>query len=269
MDLIEDIGPILGIVAFLGFAILALLIVLQAREVRRLREWAGRAPERALEADEADKATADARGETGEEEELEEAPAGEGGLRERMGGAFGSRWAELDRRSPIDPRWFLVVLVAGLIAAGVVTSGFGLIGDDDAAPAEEQRGGDGGGRGGGDRPDREEEPTVTVLNATQDEVAGIPATPGIADVVAAEIVEPAGFEVEDRTNAPVGEAQSLIMFTPDAEDAANELAGAAEEDLGTIEVEPITGEIEAAAGGADLVLLVGQDDAGFGQAAAP
>ena len=33
MDFIEDIGPILGIVAFLGFAILALLIVLQAREV--------------------------------------------------------------------------------------------------------------------------------------------------------------------------------------------------------------------------------------------
>ena len=56
MDFIEDIGPILGIVAFLGFAILALLIVLQAREVRRLREWAGRAPERAVEADDATQA---------------------------------------------------------------------------------------------------------------------------------------------------------------------------------------------------------------------
>jgi hypothetical protein len=266
MDLIEDIGPILGIVAFLGFAILALLIVLQAREVRRLREWAGRAPERALEADEADKAAAEARGETGEEEELEEVPAGEG-FRGRLAAFFRPKWAELDRRSPIDPRWFLAALVAGLIAAGVVTSGFGLIGDDDDAPAEEQRAGGGGG-GGGNRPDREEEPTVTVLNATQDESLGVPATPGIADVVAAELVEPAGFKVEDRTNAPAGEEQSVIMFKPDAEEAANELAAAVEEDLGTIEAIPITGEIEAAAGGADLVLIVGQDDSGFGQAAA-
>lgn len=266
MDLIEDIGPILGIVAFLGFAILALLIVLQAREVRRLREWAGRAPERALEADEADKAAVEAQGEPGEEEELEEAPAGEG-FRARVAAFFSSSWAELDRRSPVDPRWFLAVLGAGLIAAGIVTSGFGLVGDDDAAPAEEQRGGGGG--GGGNRPDRDEEPTVAVLNATQDEAAGIPATPGIADVVAAELVEPAGFRVEDRTNAPAGEPQSVIMFKPDAEEAANELADAVEEDLGAIEAIPITSEIEASAGGADIVLLVGQDDSGFGQAAAP
>jgi LytR cell envelope-related transcriptional attenuator len=266
MDLIEDIGPILGIVAFLGFAILALLIVLQAREVRRLREWAGRAPERALEADEADKAAAEARGETGEEE-LEEAPAGEG-LRARVAAFFAPKWEELDRRSPIDPRWFLVVLAAGLIAAGIVTSGFGLVGDDGAAPAEEQRGG-GGGQGGGNRPERDEEPTVTVLNATQDEAQGIPATPGIADVVAEELVEPAGFQVEERTNAAVGQPQSVIMFKPDSEEAANELASAVEQDLGSTETIPITSDIEAAAGGADLVLIVGQDDSGFNQAATP
>ena len=49
-DLIDRIGPYLGIAAFLGLAILAFLIIQQAREVRRLREWAGRAPERATEA---------------------------------------------------------------------------------------------------------------------------------------------------------------------------------------------------------------------------
>ena len=53
IDLIERIGPYLGIAAFLGLAILAFLIFQQAREVRRLREWAGRAPERANEAAEA------------------------------------------------------------------------------------------------------------------------------------------------------------------------------------------------------------------------
>jgi LytR cell envelope-related transcriptional attenuator len=261
MDLVEDIGPILGIVAFLGFAILALLIVLQAREVRRLREWAGRAPERALEANDADKAAADARGDTDEEEAVPVDEDGGGG----RSGFFGAKWAELDRRSPIDPRWFLAALLAGLIAVGVVTSGFGLVGDD-AAPVEEQRGG-GGGRDGGNPDEREDEPTVTVLNATQDEALGVPATPGIADVVAAELVEPAGFKVEERTNAPAGEAQSVIMFEPEAEDAAAELASAVEEDLGVTEVVPITNEIAANAGGADLVLLVGQDDAGFGPAA--
>ena len=46
-DLIDRIGPYLGIAAFLGLAILAFLIIQQAREVRRLREWAGRAPESA------------------------------------------------------------------------------------------------------------------------------------------------------------------------------------------------------------------------------
>ena len=95
----------------------------------------------------------------------------------------------------------------------------------------------------------------------------MPATPGIADVVAAELVEPAGFKVEERTNAPAGESQSVVMFEPEAEDAAAELASAVEEDLGVTEVVPITGEIAANAGGAELVLLVGQDDAGFGPAA--
>ena len=47
VDLLERIGPYLGIAAFLGLAVLAFLIFQQAREIRRLREWAGRAPERA------------------------------------------------------------------------------------------------------------------------------------------------------------------------------------------------------------------------------
>jgi LytR cell envelope-related transcriptional attenuator len=269
MDLIEDIGPILGIVAFLGFAILALLIVLQAREVRRLREWAGRAPERAREADEADRAAAEARGEEIEEEEGE--PGRIAAFRERFAGAVGSRYAALDRRSPVDLRWFMAALLAGLIAVGVVTSGFGLVGDDEPAAREEGRGaGRDGGREGGGR-ERDQQPTVTVLNATQidDPVAPVPAVPGIADVVAAQIVEPAGFTIEERTNAPSGEPNSLIMFAPESEEAAQELASAVEPDLGPTEVVPITDEISAVARGADLVLIVGQDDDEVGQTTAP
>ena len=265
MDLIEDIGPILGIVAFLGFAILALLIVLQAREVRRLREWAGRAPERAAEADEADKVAAEARGEAPEEK----GPGRLEVLRERVAGAVGPRWEALDRRSPIDPRWFLAVLVAGLIAVGVVTGGFGLAGGDDAPSAEEASRGAGSGDGGGS--DEPEEPTVTVavLNATQvdNPEAPVPAVAGIADVVANQVVKPAGFKLGDRTNAPAGENKTVIMFPPEGADVAEDLAAAIEPDLGPTETIPITDEVSAVARGADLVLLVGQDDADFGQGA--
>jgi hypothetical protein len=50
MDLIDRIGAVLGLAAFLGLAVLALLYFQQARDVRRLREWAGKAPERAAAA---------------------------------------------------------------------------------------------------------------------------------------------------------------------------------------------------------------------------
>lgn len=253
MDLIEDIGPILGIVAFLGFAVLALLIVLQAREVRRLREWAGRAPERALEADEMTQAAAEERGEA-EPEASRFAAA-----RQRFAEAWGHSWAELDRRSPVDPRWFLGVLAAAVVAAAIVTSGFGLVGGDDE--------GGGGRAGGGEKPDKPAR--VAVLNATQvdDPIAPVAAVPGIADLVANQVVEPAGFKVDETGDAPAGEEQSVIMFQPGAEDDAEKLAKRVADDLGETPVEPMTGPVREAAGRADLALLVGQDDDGFGQTA--
>lgn len=253
MDLIEDIGPILGIVAFLGFAVLALLIVLQAREVRRLREWAGRAPERALEADEMTQAAAEERGEAAPE------PSRFAAARERFARSWEHRWAELDRRSPVDPRWFLGALVVAVAAAAVVTSGFGLVGGDDE--------GAGGKAGGEEKPDKPAR--VAVLNATQvdDPIAPVAAVPGIADAVADEVVEPAGFKVEETGDAPEGEEQSLIMFEPGAEDDAEKLAKRVAADLGETPVEPMTGPIRDAAGKAELALLVGQDDDAFGAGA--
>jgi hypothetical protein len=255
MDLIEDIGPILGIVAFLGFAILALLIVLQAREVRRLREWAGRAPERAVEADDAAQAAFEASGETGEGE----APGRLGAARRRIADRFGPAYAELNRRSPVDPRWFLAVLLVGVVAAGVLTSGFGLVGDDGTA----ESGGQGGKGGQG-----QEEPkvTVAVLNATQiTDPVPIEGVAGLADVVAKDVVKPTDFKVETKSDAPAGEEQTLIMFEPDFEDAAQEFATAIEPELGSAEVVPMTDEVRAVAKRASLALLIGQDDAEYGQ----
>ena len=259
MDLIEDIGPILGIAAFLGFAILALLIVLQAREVRRLREWAGRAPERALEADDASRAVLDARGETS----AEETPGFFERARARLDGTLGPGWEELNRRSPANPA-IIAALLAALIAAGVVTSGFGLIGGNEASDPPD--GQPGGGSPGG-APQTSDAVEVAVLNATQvdDPLAPVSGVQGLANVIAEAVIEPAGFKTGTRSNAPAGVEATVIMYEPGAEADATELQAAAEPELGAVETIPITPEVADVAKDAPLVLLIGLDDAEFGQ----
>ncbi len=251
MDLIEDIGPILGVVAFLGFAILALLIVLQAREVRRLREWAGRAPERASEADEASLAASDEKGEL----QKPEKPSRLAALRDRIAAAVGPRWDELDRRSPVDPRILVAVLVA-LIVAAIVTSGFGLLGGEGTTVAERQRGAD------------EDAVEVAVLNATEQPGVAEPVS-GVADLVADEVVKPADFKVGVKADALAGEEDSLIMFEPEAEADAEELASAIKGDLGETPIEPMSSAVREQVKGAPLALLVGFEDSTFGQDEAP
>lgn len=259
-DSIERIGPYLGIAAFLGLAILAFLIIQQAREIRRLREWAGPAPERAGEALDAEVATAEARGEEVEPEEVEEPPPSRAALwLSGVRDSIGDRFAAIDRRLPVDPRYLLAVLAAGVIAAVVLTSGFGLIGGDGDTEG-------GGGKQGGGKP-KQEKIEVSVLNATQEEAADgteIAGVQGLAGVVAKEVVKPAGFKVGEKTDAASGFEQTTIMFEPDNEADANDLAAAVADQLGEPEVTSMVGEVRDLAGGAPLALVVGKDDADFG-----
>jgi len=262
-DLIDKIGPYLGIAAFLGLAILAFLIIQQAREVRRLREWAGRAPERATEATDAEIAAAEARGEEVEEPEPEEAPPSRIALWfQGIGHGISERWAAVDRRLPIDPRYIVAVLAAAVIAAGVLTSGFGLVGDGDGDGGSEAKGGKGD--GGKPKPEKVE---VAVLNATQEEsVSGgeIAGVQGLAGVVAKEVIQPTPFAVGVKANAPSGFDETTIMFEPESEEDANELADDVSDQLGEPDVTPMIGEVRDAAEGAPLALLIGRDDADFG-----
>src|SRR5436190_9933619 len=136
MHVIESIGPLLGIAAFLGLAILAFLLFQQSRDIRRLREWAGRAPERAQEAAEAVQAASEAsRG---------EAPAGEPAreqARSTVLGRLRAAWAAIvsslgtwlksvDRRLPVDGRYLVAIVAVAIVAVAVATSGFGLVGDN-------------------------------------------------------------------------------------------------------------------------------------------
>lgn len=244
MDLIEQIGAFLGLAAFLALAVLILLYFQQARDVRRLREWAGRAPERAEGAAEA--AAVAAAEEAGvAQEDLAAAPDAPPGERPRARLPFLARVRE---RLPA-PR-YLVVIGAGIaiIAAGVATGGFGLLGE------EKGGGGKGAGGGGGAPPP---DVTVAVLNGTG--VAGSPGVEGLAETVAAE-VKKAGYQVGNVTDAGTSFTESLVMYEPDDQAAAEQVAGDLQKQLGKTDLLQMSPEIEPLADGAPVAIVIGQDD---------
>jgi hypothetical protein len=253
MHFIESIGPVLGIVAFVGLATLAFLLFEQARDLRRLREWAGRAPERAQEAAEAVQAVAESsRGdaeagdaEAGEAEagEAEVSPPGRlGGAWARLTGAVGPRLAQFERRLPVDGRYILAVAVIAVIAAGALTSGFGVLGGDDGKRHKH----------GGPPP----KSSVAVLNGT--------GVPGLAALVDEQVVKPAGYRTGTIDNAGSSFANTVAMFAPGHEAEAKRLAKAIESKLGDTPTQAMTTDARARAGGAPLALGLGLDDSQFG-----
>jgi hypothetical protein len=246
MHVIESIGPILGIVAFVGLATLAFLLFQQARDLRRLREWAGRAPERAQEAAEAVQAVAEAsRGEAeaADAADQEKAiPQGRlGAVWTRLTGAVSLRLAALDRRLPVDGRYVLAVVAILVVAAGVLTSGFGVVGGDDGKHH-------GHGSSG--------KPHVAVLNGT--------GVSGLAALVAKQVVEDAGYKTGTVANAGSSIAKTVVMFAPGHEPQAKKLAKAVKPKLGDTPTKAMTADVTALAKDAPLALGVGLDDAQFG-----
>jgi hypothetical protein len=243
MDFIESIGPVLGIVAFVGLAALAFLLFQQARDLRRLREWAGRAPERAQEAADAVQAAGEASRTEADADVVEAAPGGRlGAAWARLTGAVASRWAELERRLPIDGRYVVAVAVVAVIVVGVLTSGFGLVGDDNGK----------GHRHGGGSP----KPTVAVLNGT--------GVPGLAALVDKEVVRAAGYKTGPIDNAGTTVTSTVAMFAPGHEADAKRLAKAIQSQLGNTPTQAMTSDISSLAGSAKLALALGVDDSQFG-----
>jgi hypothetical protein len=246
MHAIESIGPVLGIVAFVGLAILAFLLFQQARDIRRLREWAGRAPERATEAGDAVQAAAEASrdGEAGEEADIVPAPGGR--LRsawDRFALAARDRFAALDRRLPVDGRYVVGVLIVAVVAVGVVTSGFGLVGG-------------GGGGGGKDGQAKKKLPSVAVINGTS--------VPGLAATVQDKVLKKAGYEAGPIGNASTSVQATVVEYGSGLRSDAQAVAKAVKPKLGDTPVQPMTSDVSSVAGKTKLALLLGLDDAGFG-----
>jgi hypothetical protein len=251
MDLLKEIGAILGFVAFAGLAVLVFMTFQQARHLRRLRDWAGRSPERAA-AEEARAATGSAAGPmpaVADEEPVaaESAP----GPIARMRGEVAYRYEELDRRSPVSPLVLGLALLALIVAAVILTGGFGLFSGDGGGGAAE--------KSTAAKSEKQKAPEVAVLNGTAPE--GGVGVPGIANA-ASVFVKDAGWKVGE-----VGDAGSFptssVMFEDGYKSDAKTLASDLSSQLGDLDVIPMTPEVADVAKGAELAVVVGQDDQGI------
>lgn len=252
--MIEQIGAFAGLASFIGLALLALLSFTHGRDIKRLREWAGSAPERDAERKESTSAVAAQRAE--ELRQLEEARTAEQAaidqreerrrrrdeglpettwserLRERTGG-FGERLAE--------PRWLIALFVVVVVVAG--GAAYLLLSGEDE--------GGGGGKNGKQVAAAQIKPSeieVTVLNGTS--TAGLAATYG-------DKVEGKGFGLGAVSNTAQPFEASVVMFERGHKQEANKVA----KQLQIPDVELMSPEVETAAAGAKVAVVVGEDNA--------
>jgi len=248
---IEQIGAFAGLAAFLGLGVLALLSFTHGRDIRRLRDWAGSAPERDADRKESTSAVAAQRAE--ELRELEQARTAEQeaiGHREERRRRRDAGLPELTRRERLRqstsglgerlarPRWlatifFVLVALVGA-AAYLALSGSG----------------DGGSKGGKQAAAKMKpsEIEVTVLNGTS--VAGLAATYG-------DKVEGKGFGLGAVSNTDQPYEASVVMFERGHKPEAKKVA----KQLGFSELELMSSEVKAASEGADVAVVVGEDNA--------
>ncbi len=250
---IEQIGAFAGLAAFLGLAVLALLSFTHGRDIRRLREWAGSAPERDAERKEQTSTIAAQRAEelraleearTADQEALssreERRRRREEGLPEqsrgeRLRGRFAGAGETASRPSSLVALFVVLLAIVGGTAYLLLGSG------------------DEGGNGGGNAKQaaakvKPSEIEVTVLNGTS--VVGLAATYG-------DKVEGKGFDLGAVTNSSASFEASVVMFKRGHKPEARKVA----KQLGIGKVQLMSGEIESASAGADVALIVGEDNA--------
>jgi hypothetical protein len=249
---IEQIGAFAGLAAFLGLAVLALLSFTQGRDIRRLREWAGSAPERDADRKEQTSTIAAQRAEelraleearTAEHEAVsnreERRKRREAGLPEttrgeRLRDRFSGFGEVASRPSSLIALFVVIVAIVGGVAYLLVS------GDDE--------GGNGGGSKQAAAKVKPSEIDVTVLNGTS--VAGLAATFG-------DEVESKGFNLGAVTNSSSSFEESVVMFKPGHKMEARKVA----KQLGISKLQPMNGEIQSVSAGADVAVIVGEDNA--------
>jgi LytR cell envelope-related transcriptional attenuator len=249
---IEQIGAFAGLAAFLGLAVLALLSFTHGRDIRRLREWAGSAPERDAERKEQTSTIAAQRAEelraleearTAEHEAVssreERRQRREEGLPvesrgERLRGRFSGLGETASRPSSLIA---LFVVILAIVGGGAYLL---LSGDDESS-----------GSGNSKQAAAQVKPgeiEVTVLNGTS--VVGLAAVFG-------DKVDAKGFELGAVTNSSASFEDSVVMFKRGHKPEARKVA----KQLSIPKVQLMSAEIESVSAGADVALIVGEDNA--------
>ena len=251
--MIEQIGAFAGLASFIGLAVLALLSFAHGRDIRRLRDWAGSAPERDSERKEATSAIAAQRAE--ELRQLEEARTAEHAAvsqREQRRVRREEGLPELTRRERVrertaglgerlaEPRVLVAIFVVMVLVVGGVAYAVLSGGSDES----------GGGKGSKQvaakiKPGEIE---VTVLNGTS--TAGLAATYG-------DQVQGKGFDLGAVSNTEQPFATSVVMFERGHKPEATKVA----KQLGISKQQLMSSEVKAAAEGADVAVVVGEDNA--------
>lgn len=252
IDAIEQIGAFAGLAAFLGLAVFALISFTQGRDIRRLREWAGSAPERDAERKEQTSTIAAQRAEelraleearTAEQEAVssreERRKRREEGLPEqtfgeRLRGRFSSFGETASKPATLIALFVVIIAIVGGVAYLLVS------GDDE--------GGNGGGAKQAAAKVKPAEIEVSVLNGTS--VPGLAATYG-------DQVEGKGFSLGAVTNSSSSFEASVVMFKVGHKPEARKVA----KQLGISKLQPMSGEIESVSAGADVAVVVGEDNA--------
>jgi hypothetical protein len=248
LKLIEQVGSFAGLAAFLGLAFFALLSFAHGRDIRRLRDWAGSAPERDSERKEATSTVAAQRAE--ELRALEQSRTAEHAAltqRDQRRQRRDEGLPELTRRERIresfsglgerlsEPRWLVALFVAILVIAGGVA--YSVISSDNTSS----------GKAASARM-ASNEIEVTVLNGTA--VSGLAATFG-------NKVEKKGFKLGAVSNTDQPVEKSVVMFKAGHKPEAKRVA----KELKISHLTAMNSEVELAAGGAKVAVVIGEDDA--------
>jgi hypothetical protein len=259
---VERIGSFAGLASFLGLALYALLLFAHGRDIRRLRDWAGSAPER--EADRMAQTQTIAAQRAEELRELEESRTAEHdaiemretrrqrreeGLPElTRGERFRERFSgfgeSLSRPALLIVLFVVFVLVVGGVAYAVLNSGGSSNGGAKTGSRESQK----GKTTAKAKAVQPGEIEVAVLNGTASE--GLAATWGGK-------VEEQGFELGAVTNTESEFEDSVVMFKPGREPEAKVVA----QRLSISKVQPMISEVAEVSGGANVSVVVGEDNA--------
>jgi hypothetical protein len=252
VNAVERIGAFAGLAAFIGLAVLALLSFTHGRDIRRLREWAGSAPERDAERKEQTSTIAAQRAE--ELRALEEARTAEQnavssreerrrrreeglpveGRGERLRRRFSGLGETASRPTTLIALFVVVLAIAGGVAYLLLAGGDDSSGGNGAKQAAAKV--------------KPAEIEVSVLNGTS--VPGLAASYG-------DKVEGKGFDLGAVTNSSASFGESVVMFKRGHKTEARTVA----KQLGISNLQLMSGEIESVSAGADIAVIVGEDNA--------